>query len=149
MMVQSGLRSCHGCSDSTWEMFALIRPIQGGEKLERRPLPPALGLPATYLAYNARFQVYIALLFYLLLVQGGAKKIKQPHCRSQAAACILRCCLLSERQERWSFLACSCDHCMQRIRVDRVKQVAEDQSYAKRRHHLLRGDDIHHMLDDR
>jgi len=56
-------------------MAALIPPgrclpcfdqSKGGEKLERRPLPPALGLPATYLAYNARFQAYLALFVYVL-----------------------------------------------------------------------------------
>jgi hypothetical protein len=108
--------------------------------------PEGQRLPAPYLLYKRPLSD--AILFCLLLAQGGSKNIKQPHCRRQPTSRILRCCLLPKRQQRWSFLAGLGNHCVQCICIDQGKQVAEGQPYAKRCYHLLRTDDIHNMVDD-
>jgi len=57
--------------------------------------------------------------------------------------------LLAQRQQRRRLLAGPGKHSMQGICIDRAKQVAEDQAYAKRRPPSPSSDDIHHMVDDR
>src|ERR1700693_2696792 len=110
-----------------------------------RMASPTMAQQADYKAESRRSYVQtpalwrtLAVFFYLLLAQGGSKNIKQPHCRRQSAARILRCRLLPKRQQRWSFLAGLCNHCVQCICIDQGKQVAEGQPYAKSCYHLLR-----------
>jgi hypothetical protein len=41
MMVQSGLRSCHGCSDSTWELLPFFDSCKDGAKRSFAHCQPA------------------------------------------------------------------------------------------------------------